>query len=89
MTTEKRLTAALYARVSTADQTTENQLLELRRYAEARGWTIAECVDHAVSGTQERRPALDKLMAGGSAAPSGRVGDMETGSARPKPEAPH
>jgi len=63
MTTEKRLTAALYARVSTADQTTENQLFELRRYAEARGWTIAEYVDHAVSGTQERRPALDKLMA--------------------------
>ena len=63
MTTEKRLTAALYARVSTTDQTTENQLLELRRYVQARGWIIAECVDHAVSGTQERRPALDTLMA--------------------------
>ena len=34
--------AALYARVSTADQTCENQLLELRTYAIARGWTILE-----------------------------------------------
>lgn len=32
--------AAIYARVSTTDQTCENQLLELRRYAEARGWTV-------------------------------------------------
>ena len=32
--------AAIYARVSTTDQTCENQLLELRGYAEARGWTV-------------------------------------------------
>src|SRR5262245_52871654 len=31
--------AAIYARVSTADQNPENQLAELHRYAEARGWT--------------------------------------------------
>src|SRR5688572_16011434 len=30
--------AAIYARVSSADQTCENQLLELRRYCGARGW---------------------------------------------------
>jgi DNA invertase Pin-like site-specific DNA recombinase len=29
---------ALYARVSTDQQTVSNQLLELRRYADARGW---------------------------------------------------
>ena len=45
---------AIYARVSTTDQTCENQLLELRRYCQARGWTIArEFVDHAVSGAKE------------------------------------
>ena len=55
--------AALYARVSTLDQTTENQLIELRRYAEARGWTVAEYVDSGISGSKERRPALDQLMA--------------------------
>jgi DNA invertase Pin-like site-specific DNA recombinase len=54
---------ALYARVSTHDQTCENQLLELRRYAEARGWTAIEYVDHAVSGSKDRRPALDQLTA--------------------------
>jgi len=54
---------ALYARVSTQDQTCENQLLELRRYAEARGWRTVEYVDHAISGSKDRRPALDKLTA--------------------------
>ena len=62
MRTDRPLRAALYARVSTADQTTENQLLELRRYAEARGWQPTEYVDHGVSGAKDRRPALDKLM---------------------------
>lgn len=54
---------ALYARVSTSEQTTENQLLELRRYVEARGWSAVEYVDEGVSGAKDRRPALDRLMA--------------------------
>ena len=54
--------AALYARVSTADQTTENQTLELRRYIEARGWTGTEFVDKGVSGSKDKRPALDALL---------------------------
>jgi DNA invertase Pin-like site-specific DNA recombinase len=53
--------AAIYARVSTADQTCENQLLELRRYCVARGWTATEYVDAGVSGAKDRRPALDTL----------------------------
>jgi DNA invertase Pin-like site-specific DNA recombinase len=53
----------MYARVSTTDQTCENQLLELRRYVEARGWTAVEYVDAGVSGSKERRPALDQLLA--------------------------
>ena len=56
------MNVAVYARVSTHDQTAENQLLELRRYVEARGWTAVEYVDQAVSGAKERRPALDQLM---------------------------
>src|SRR5262245_14281105 len=54
--------AAIYARVSTADQTCENQLLELRRYVEARGWTAQEFVDSGVSGSTDKRPALDALI---------------------------
>jgi DNA invertase Pin-like site-specific DNA recombinase len=55
--------AAIYARVSTLDQEPENQLAELRRYIEARDWTIApEYVDRGVSGAKDRRPALDQLV---------------------------
>src|SRR5436190_9461 len=61
---------ALYARVSTADQTPDNQLLALRAYAEARGWAPTEYVDVA-SGARDRRPRLDALVA---AARSRKVG---------------
>ena len=55
---------ACYSRVSTAtDQTCENQLRDLREYCRARGWTdVCEFTDTGVSGTKERRPALDKMM---------------------------
>ena len=55
--------AAIYARVSTSEQQPENQLWELRRYAEARGWTSTEYVDSGVSGANDQRPALDQLLA--------------------------
>ena len=55
--------AAIYARVSTFDQEPENQLQELRRYVEARGWTRQEYVDRGVSDSKDRRPALDQMIA--------------------------
>src|SRR5437867_2702950 len=55
--------AAIYARVSTFDQEPENQLQELRRYVQARGWEPTEYVDRGVSGAKDRRPALDRLLA--------------------------
>jgi DNA invertase Pin-like site-specific DNA recombinase len=54
--------AAIYARVSTFDQEPENQLQELRRYVEARGWTGTEYIDKGVSGAKDSRPALDRLV---------------------------
>jgi len=36
-------------------------LVELRRYAQARGWQPVEYVDTGVSGSKDRRPALDQL----------------------------
>jgi DNA invertase Pin-like site-specific DNA recombinase len=55
--------AALYSRVSTLLQEPENQTIELRRYVAARGWTaVAEHVDHGISGSKDRRPALDALL---------------------------
>jgi len=53
----------LYSRVSTTGQTVENQLLALRSFAVARGWDAVEFVDHGVSGTREKRPALETLLA--------------------------
>jgi DNA invertase Pin-like site-specific DNA recombinase len=56
----------IYARVSTANngQSPEMQLRELREYCERRGWEIAgEYIDVGISGSKDKRPALDKLMA--------------------------
>ena len=56
--------AALYLRVSTTDQTTENQERELRAAADRLGHTIVEVYrDHGISGGKgrEKRPAFDKL----------------------------
>jgi DNA invertase Pin-like site-specific DNA recombinase len=54
--------AAIYARVSTLEQEPENQLQELRRYCAARAWSAKEYVDAGVSGSKDRRPALDQLL---------------------------
>jgi DNA invertase Pin-like site-specific DNA recombinase len=55
--------AALYLRVSTLDQHPETQGIELRQFAQQRGYEIVEeFVDHGVSGSKVRRPALDRLL---------------------------
>lgn len=56
---------ALYTRVSTDQQTTENQRLELIAVAQRNGWEIvAEFTDEGISGTKgrEQRAGYDKLM---------------------------
>ena len=56
---------ALYARVSTDGQSTENQLRELRAAIARHGWNIAaEYVDHGISGAKGRkdRPRFDALL---------------------------
>ena len=56
--------AAIYCRVSSDTQTVDNQLLELQAFVTARSWTLAgEFRDEGVSGSKDRRPALDRLMA--------------------------
>src|SRR6202453_39325 len=61
-----RMRAALYARVSTLHngQDPEMQLRELREYCQRRGWQVAgEFVDVGISGSKEKRPELDRLLA--------------------------
>ena len=55
---------ALYARVSTLNnQDPEMQLRELREYCGRRDWKIVEeYIDQGVSGCEEFRPALNRLM---------------------------
>ncbi len=61
--TEGKKRVALYARVSTPDQTPENQLLDMRKHCAARGWTIVkEFVDIGISGAKKDRPNLNALM---------------------------
>ena len=53
----------VYARVSTRGQNPENQLLVLRKYAEARGLEIVDSyVDVGQSEGKASRPELDRLM---------------------------
>jgi len=60
---DSTLRVAIYARVSTTDQSTDSQLLDLRRYVSDRGWQIhREYCDNGISGTKDSRPALDDLM---------------------------
>lgn len=56
---------AIYTRVSTDQQTVENQRLELQAVADRLGWTIIEeLADEGISGAKGRdqRPAFDRLM---------------------------
>jgi DNA invertase Pin-like site-specific DNA recombinase len=54
---------AIYARVSTKDQSCELQLRDLRAYCAARGFDLVrEYVDVGQSGAKDSRPELNKLM---------------------------
>src|SRR5262249_40443205 len=67
---------AIYARCSTADdQTTENQISELRAAAERHGWiVVAVFDDQGVSGSLAREPAGDEGAAARRHAARGRHG---------------
>lgn len=60
----KPKTVALYMRVSTAEQSVDNQERELTEAAERHGWKmVARFIDEGVSGAKGRdqRPAFDRL----------------------------
>mgnify|MGYP001612728925 CR=1 FL=1 len=58
------LRVARYLRVSTKDQNLDLQRDETDALIGQRGWDLVETYeDHAVSGTKDRRPALDRMLA--------------------------
>ena len=55
--------AAIYARVSTNEQTTENQVMELEALAAQRGLTIIQIYeDKGYSGKTDQRPAFQSMI---------------------------
>ena len=54
--------SAIYSRVSTASQTTDNQTQELLAVAERNGWNVDAVYSDVISGAKEKRPELDALM---------------------------
>ena len=61
----RAIRAGLYARVSTSGhgQDVGLQMEELRQVARQRAWTAVEFIDDGVSGSIERRPGLDRMLA--------------------------
>ena len=58
----KKSTIAIYARVSTDEQSTDAQLRDLREHVANRGWTqVQEFVDEGISGSKDSRPAWNEL----------------------------
>jgi len=54
----------IYARVSTSDQTTENQILKLRCIVEKNRWRLTEIyIDEGISGAKgrDKRPEFNPL----------------------------
>ncbi len=56
------MNVALYARVSTTDQSCEAQLMELRAYCGRLNWTIVREFTDTISGTKDDRIGLGEMM---------------------------
>ena len=54
--------AAIYTRVSTADQNSELQVRELNEYASKQGWEVVKAYQDVMSGAKASRPGLNGLM---------------------------
>ena len=55
--------AAIYTRVSTADQNPELQLREIEDYATRQGWQVVDLYQDVASGAKASRRGLNRLMA--------------------------
>ena len=61
---KKMAKVVIYGRVSTSDQTTENQILKLKEIVEINNWDLIDIyIDEGISGTKgrDKRPEFDRL----------------------------
>jgi DNA invertase Pin-like site-specific DNA recombinase len=63
----------LYLRVSTDEQTVENQRAPLEAEAVRRGLQVVETVEETISGAKQQRPGLDRLAELARSHPEGLV----------------
>jgi len=62
MSMSRQPKVAIYARVSTDEQSPDAQLRDLREYVRARGWEqVVEFIDVGESGSKDNRPAWSEL----------------------------
>jgi putative DNA-invertase from lambdoid prophage Rac len=57
------MNTALYLRVSTTDQSTDSQRIELKEACRSRGWKVVAEYEDVISGSKHQRPGLDRLRA--------------------------
>jgi DNA invertase Pin-like site-specific DNA recombinase len=58
----KQKRVAIYARVSTKEQSVDMQLNDLERYSRERGYGIYKIYQDSISGTKDTRPGLAQMM---------------------------
>jgi len=54
--------AAIYARVSTEDQSTDTQIKLCKEFIERQGWTLYKIYADVFSGAKSSRPAFNRLV---------------------------
>lgn len=59
---EKKMTIAIYSRISTDKQDTENQLAQLREFAPTQGWQIVQEYVDVESGAKSDRPEFQRMF---------------------------
>jgi DNA invertase Pin-like site-specific DNA recombinase len=76
---------ALYVRVSTKEQTTENQERELRQWAERLGFEVVAVYADTMSGARSDRAALAAVLTAAHRREFGAGADRRARARRPNP----
>ena len=59
---KNQIRVAIYLRISTNTQETENQLIQLRNYCDKSDWNVHDVYRDIISGKNEKRPEFDRLF---------------------------